>query len=168
MAPMADRQTRERVTRFADAHGPRAAARHFGVPLGTVKGWQGRARQQQAKRDGLTPTERRQLAALLLVQWTERGVCYRCAGVGEITVPPVERAGLRIRGQRRLPCPTCGGGVRRGRVVEWPRREWEQQMVLAAELGAGWLPWEWERIRAGEHYPAGYRLPDGDRLEPGQ
>jgi transposase len=117
---MADR--RELVVRFADAHGPRAAARHFGVKLGTVKGWQGRARKRAKVHTGRqTPVARFEQAARELLERALAGTCLRCGGSGHVTVNTRERqaavpavAGYQYA--RRLTCPDCGA-PRRSTVV---------------------------------------------------
>jgi transposase len=112
---MADR--RELVVRFANAHGPRAAARHFGVKLGTVKGWQGRARQRAAQRQP-SPAARFEQAARELLERALAGTCLRCGGSGHVTVNTRQRqaqvAGYQYA--RRLTCPDCGA-PRRSTVV---------------------------------------------------
>ena len=160
---------RARVVGFANAHGPRAAARRFGVPLGTVKGWQHRARHRPARprprpaapaptHDGRTPAERFEAEAKRLAERYLTGVCVHCGGDGVVVVPAVTRGPLTIRKPRRLPCPTCGGRPRRIEVVELPRREWVEGLRVAGDAGLGWSGAEWERIRNGEPNPDGMRF----------
>jgi hypothetical protein len=96
---VADPGRREQVVRFATQHGPRAAARHFGVKLGTVKGWQGRAR----KRQQTTAAQRHAAAVARLVEWAAAGACLRCGGAGYLSLPhPARRYAYRVV------CPDCG------------------------------------------------------------
>jgi hypothetical protein len=160
---------RARVVGFANAHGPRAAARRFGVPLGTVKGWQHRARHRPSRpqprpaapaptHDGRTPAERFEADAKRLAERYLRGACLGCGGSGQVDVPAVHRGSLLIRRARRIPCPDCGGPVRRIEVTEWPKREWTQAMAAAGDAGLGWSGAEWSRIQNGEPNPDGMRF----------
>jgi hypothetical protein len=160
---------RARVVGFANAHGPRAAARRFGVPLGTVKGWQHRARHRPARprphpaapaptHDGRTPAERFEAEANRLAERYLQGACLACGGSGQVDVPAVHRGSLLIRRARRIPCPDCGGPVRRIEVTEWPKHEWTQAMAAAGDAGFGWSADEWARIRAGDVDPDGRRF----------
>jgi hypothetical protein len=111
---MADAATREQVVQYANQHGPRAAAKHFGVPLGSVKGWQGRARKRQP-----TPAERFEQAAWELLERALAGKCLTCAGLGFVSVNAKERQEPGVRGYRfarRLVCPDCAA-PRRSTVV---------------------------------------------------
>ena len=160
---------RARVVGFANAHGPRAAARRFGVPLGTVKGWQHRARHRPARpqprpaapaptHDGRTPAERFEAEAKRLAERYLQGACLGCGGSGQVDVSAVHRGSLLIRKARRVPCPTCGGRPRHIEVVELPRREWAEGLRVASDLGLGWSGAEWSRIQAGDVNPDGMRF----------
>jgi hypothetical protein len=160
---------RARVVGFANAHGPRAAARKFGVKLATVKTWQHRARHRPARpaprpaapaptHDGRTPAERFEAEAKRLAERYLQGACLGCGGDGVVVVPAVTRGSLTIRKARRVPCPTCGGRVRHIEVVELPRREWFEGLRVASDLGLGWSGAEWSRIQNGEPDPDGQRF----------
>jgi hypothetical protein len=157
------------VLAFANAHGPRAAARKFGVPLSTVKTWQHRARTRRRPRprppapaaaaaQGPSPAEKFTDRAQALAAWAARGACLQCGGAGIVQIPAVRRGKLIVRQARRVPCPTCGGPPRRVQVVELPPREWADGMRVAGDAGFGWRPDEWARIRAGELDPDGRRF----------
>jgi hypothetical protein len=159
---------RAQVVAFANRHGPLAAARWFGLPKGTVGAWQYRARarerrrrQAQAEIDrerAQEPAATPEVSEAELARRMAAGLCLRCAGAGRMIVPPVLRGPLVIRPARHLTCPDCGGPVRHLEVVEQPRDAWVQGMATAGDLGAGWSPDEWARIRAGELDPDGYRI----------
>jgi hypothetical protein len=160
---------RARVVSFAIAHGPREAARKFGVPLGTVKVWQHRAKRPPRRRPArprpAAPTPEPTSSAAQqfdeqvrrLAAWAAGG-CIRCAGDGTVDVSAVYRGTLLIRAGKRISCPECGGRVRHLQVTEWPRREWVEGIRVAGDAGFGWSGDEWARIRAGEPNPDGRRI----------
>jgi hypothetical protein len=174
MAERLSPAARARVVSFANTHGPRAAAGKFGVPLGTVKGWQHRARRPRrrtrpqppapaaATAQGPTPAEQFTDRAQQLAAWAARGACLQCGGAGIVQVPATMRGSLLIRRARRVPCPTCGGAPRIVRVTEWPRDEWVKAMALAGDAGFGWDEREWAMIRGGESNPDGHRFTGRD------
>jgi hypothetical protein len=173
---------RQRVVDYALVHGPLAASRRFGVPLGSAKGWLYRHRQRQANHarwleqarqgeaearvSGELPAEVQDRPAVADPNPTEaelayrmaHGICLRCGGVGIVGIPAVMRGSLVLRRARRMRCPDCGGVPRVVQVVEHGRDTWVQGMALAAELGAGWSPEQWAMIRRGEVDPDGYRI----------
>lgn len=138
---------RARVVAFANLHGPRAAARRFGVKLGTVKGWQHRARHRpprprpakpkQAEPAVPSPAEAWLAEARRLVEWAAKGACLQCGGAGSIRVPAATRGELVIRRAMTIPCPTCGGPPRHIQVTEWPRDAWVAGLAVAGDLGFG-------------------------------
>jgi hypothetical protein len=152
--------SRREVMDYAERHGAKAAGERYGVPAGTVRSWRSRARKRAA-RDGTappTPAERWLAEAHQLAERYAKRLCLQCGGEGVVNVPAVTRGGLTIRKARRIPCPSCGGPVRRIQVTEWPRREWTEAMAAAGDLGLGWSGDEWARIRAGEVDPDGMRF----------
>jgi hypothetical protein len=159
---------RAQVVAFANIHGPRAAARRFWVPEGSVKGWQARARARAAKAQAWAEAARQARpepvvadpdpAESTIADRMAAGSCLRCGGAGIVQVSAVTRGSLTVRRARRLPCPSCGGPVRRIQVTEWPRREWTEAQAAAGDAGFGWSPDEWARIRAGELDPDGRRI----------
>jgi transposase-like protein len=151
---------RAEVMAFADRHGNRAAAEKYGVPSGTVRSWRSRARKRAA-RDGTappTPAERWLAEAQRVAERYIQRQCLQCGDDGTVNVPAVTRGSLLIRKARRIPCPSCGGPVRRIEVTEWPKREWTQAMAAAGDAGLGWSADEWARIRAGDVNPDGMRF----------
>ena len=166
---MADRS---QVLSYAADHGAKAAGERYGVPAGTVRSWRSRARKR-ALRDGTpppppTPAERFEAEAKRLADRYLRGVCVHCGGEGVVKVPAVTRGSLTIRRARRLPCPTCGGVVRRLEVTEIPRRDWAEGLRVAGDFGFGWNGREWSMIRAGEVNPDGYQWTGHDTPGGGQ
>jgi transposase-like protein len=169
---------RAQVVSFALAHGPRAAARRFGVPLGTVKGWTHRHKHPPRRRPprrppvpaapvptaATTSTEVFDEQARRLAAWAAGG-CLTCANDGTITVPATYRGSLLIRAAKTIPCPTCGGRPIRIQVNELPRGEWAAGMARAGDLGIGWSPESWARIRAGEVHPDGRRFTELEHIE---
>jgi hypothetical protein len=152
--------SRSEVLDYADAHGAKTAGEHFGIPAGTIRSWRSRARARAA-RDGTappTPAERWLAEARQLAERYAKRLCLQCGGAGTVDVPATTRSGLTIRPARRLPCPSCGGPVRRIQVTEWPRREWTEAQAAAGDAGFGWSGDEWARIRAGELDPDGRRI----------
>lgn len=152
--------SRSEILAYADAHGAKAAGEHFGIPAGTVRSWRSRARKRAA-RDGTappTPAERWLAEARQLAERYTKRLCLHCGGEGTVNVPATRRGSLLIRKARRINCPTCGGRPRHIRVTEWPQAEWIEGMRVAGDLGAGWSPSEWARIRAGELDPGGRRI----------
>jgi hypothetical protein len=154
--------TRHDVLAFAATHGAKAAGEHYGIPAGTIRSWRSRAKQRAA-RDGTdppppTPAERWLAEARQLAERYAKGLCLHCGDAGTVDLSLVTRGGLLVRPGRRIPCPTCGGHLRRITVTEWPRREWTEAMARAGDLGLGWQPDEWARIRAGELDPDGRRI----------
>jgi hypothetical protein len=167
---------RDQVIAFANRHGPKAAARRFGLPLGTVGSWQYRARARERRQAQATADRERaqELARqpvadsdpdeATILRRMVAGQCLRCGGAGRVTIPAVVRGSLTIRPARRIVCPNCGGPPRHLEVVEHPREDWRQGQATAGDLGAGWQPDEWARIRAGDVDPDGRRFtgrPDG-------
>ena len=161
---------RHQVVDFANRHGVTAAARRFGVPKGTVASWQHRARALERRRQAQAEADRelaqaraRELVAkpdpdeAELARRMREGRCLRCGGVGRVAIPAVTRGSLILRRARRMACPDCGGVPRIVQVVEHPREDWTQAQAVAGDLGAGWSPSEWARIRAGDVDPDGYR-----------
>jgi hypothetical protein len=152
--------SRSEVTAYAAIHGAKAASERYGTPAGTIRSWQSRARAR-ARRAGIptdTPVERWLAEARQTAERYLKGLCLQCGGAGTVELPPVTRGSLLVRPGRRIPCPTCGGRVRRIQVTEWPKREWTQAMARAGDAGLGWQPDEWARIRAGELNPDGRRF----------
>jgi transposase-like protein len=152
---------RAEVLAYAAAHGAKQAADHFGIPPGTVRSWRHRARQRAARlgqpNPYPTPAERWLAEARQLAERYLAGQCVQCGGSGSVDVPATTRGGLPVRKARRIPCPSCGGPVRRVQVNELGRREWAEGMRVAGDLGLGWSPDEWRLIRAGEVDPDGRR-----------
>ena len=172
---------RARVVGFANAHGPRAAARKFGVKLATVKTWQHRARHRPARPqprpappapattpDGRTPAERYEARALRVAERYLKGLCPQCGGEGVVIVPATTRGSLTIRKARRLVCPTCGGRPRRIEVVSHPRGAWLEGLAAAGDAGLGWSGAEWSRIQAGDVNPDGLKWTGHDTPGGGQ
>ena len=160
--------SRGEVLDYADRHGAKQAADHFGIPAGTIRSWRSRA-HKRAARDGTappTPAAQWMEGARRILEWAAKGACLQCGGAGSVDVPAVRRGSLLIRKARRIPCPTCGGRPRHIQVNELPPAQWAEGMRVAGDLGAGWTAEQWGRVRAGED-PDGYRFADGDRLEPG-
>jgi transposase-like protein len=165
---------RDVILAWAERHGGAAAARRFGVPVGTVYAWRSRFRRRAART--AADAERARQAPVLaepdpaeatIAERMAAGSCLRCGGAGRVAIPEVRRGSLLIRRAQRLPCPDCGGPRRIVQVVEHPRESWTEAQQLAGDLGAGWTPEQWGRVRAGLD-PDGYRFADGDRLEPGE
>jgi hypothetical protein len=159
---MADRA---QVLAWAERHGGAAAARRFGVPVGTVYAWRSRARRRAA--GAAADAERaRQAPALAepdpaeatIAERMAAGSCLRCGGAGIVGVPAVRRGSLIIRRARRIGCPDCGGPLRHVQVVEHPPADWTAAQAAAGDLGMGWQPDEWRLIRAGEPNPDGRRF----------
>jgi hypothetical protein len=162
---------RHQVVTFAEHHGPTQAAQRFRLPVGTVKAWQARARALERRREARAAADRelpdaRRLASdpdpdpdeSTILRRMVTGQCLRCGGSGRVRVPAVTRGSLTIRPSRVIACPDCGGPVRHLEVVEHPRADWTEGQRVAGDLGAGWSPALWARIRAGEVDPDGYRI----------
>ena len=159
---------RAQVVAFANQHGPTRAARRFQVPLGSVKGWQVRARRREARRaawaeaargaPGSPPVAEPDTSEDIIRERMAAGVCLRCGGAGRVVIPPVRRGSVLIRRARRIGCPDCGGPVRHIQVVEHPPEAWTEAQAAAGDAGLGWSPDEWARIRAGEPDPDGRRM----------
>lgn len=165
---------------YADRHGTKAAAGHFGIPAGTIRSWRARARrraaQAQADRERAaeraqppppSPLEQFESRAAQLAEWAARGACLHCGGAGEVRVPAIQRGPVVIRSGRTIACPTCGGRPLRIQVNELPRAEWAEGMRRAGDMGLGWSVQEWAEIRAGNPNPRGYRWTHRDRIEVG-
>jgi hypothetical protein len=180
---------RAQVLRYAEQHGSKAAADHFGIPASTVRSWRARERRRVAReqadrerppgsaspaatppRSALAEFEDR---AAQLAAWAEAvradqpAPCLSCGGAGEIRVPSIQRGPVVIRWGKTIPCPTCGGRPVRVQVTEWPREEWAEAMRRAGDMGIGWSVQEWAEIRAGNPNPRGYRWTHRDRIEVG-
>ena len=153
--------TRREVLEYAATHGAKAAGLHFGIPAGTIRSWRSRARKRSV-RDGTpppppTPAEKWAAEALRVAERFLKRVCLGCGGSGQVDVPAVHRGSLLIRRGRRVPCPDCGGPVRRIEVTEWPKRKWAEGMRAAGDAGLGWSADEWALIRSGQVNPFGQR-----------
>jgi hypothetical protein len=162
---------RDQVVAFADAHGPKAAARRFGLPMGTIGSWQYRARARERRRQAKAEADRERAQELArqpvadpdadeatILRRMERGQCLRCGGLGRVAIPAVTRGSLVLRPARRIVCPNCGGPIRHLEVVEHGRDAWREAQAAAGDLGLGWSPDEWGLIRAGEVDPDGRRI----------
>jgi hypothetical protein len=164
--------TRAEVMAYAAKHGAKAAGERYGIPAGTVRSWRSRARKRAA-RLGLpdphpTPAQRWLAEAQAIAERYASGACLQCGGAGTVDVPATRRGGLIVRKARRLPCPSCGGPVRRIQVTELPRREWAEGMRVAGDAGFGWSGDEWRLIRSGEPNPDGLRWTGRDTPGGGQ
>ena len=155
------------VVAFADRRGPTAAARRYGVPLGSVKAWQARARARERSAQAWAAAAAEARPAELpepdpgeaeLARRMAAGFCLRCGGQGTVIIPEVRRGSLVLRRARRLVCPNCGGVPRHVEVVEHHPAVWVQGLATAGDAGLGWSPSEWVRIRAGEVNPDGQRI----------
>jgi hypothetical protein len=82
-------------------------------------------------------------------------------------MPAIQRGPVVIRYGRTIPCPTCGGRPVRIQVNELPRAEWAEGMARAGDMGIGWTAEEWEKIRAGNPNPNGWRWTHLDRIQVG-
>jgi transposase-like protein len=174
---------RAQVLAYADRHGSKAAATRFGIPAATIRSWRSRARRRAAREQAnrerplgsaspATTGPRSPLAefedrAAQLAVWAAAGVCLHCGGAGEVRMPAIQRGPVVIRYGQTIPCPTCGGRPVRIQVNELPRAEWAEGMARAGDMGIGWTAEEWEKIRAGNLNPNGWRWTHLDRIQVG-
>jgi hypothetical protein len=162
--------SRREVMDYADRHGAKAASERYGVPAGTVRSWRSRARKRAA-RDGTappSPAERWLAEAQRIAERYAKRLCLQCGGEGVVNVPATTRGSLTVRRARRIPCPSCGGPVRRIEVVSHPRGVWLEGLAAAGDLGLGWNGREWAMIQGGEPHPDGYRWSGHDTPGGGQ
>jgi hypothetical protein len=171
---------RAQVLAYAQRHGPKAAAARFGIPVGTIWSWRARERRRAAQRQAdqeraaaarpalpvpgpVTPAQSDLERAAQLAAWIAQGACLQCGGAGLVRVPPTTRGSMVIRRGRTIPCPTCGGRQVHVQVNELPRQDWTEGLRAAGDLGLGWSPEDWARIRHGEPNPDGQRFTHGER-----
>lgn len=123
---------RAEVLRFADHHGAKQAADHYGLSAGTIRSWRSRARrragreaadrERAAERRPPSPLAEFERRAEQAATWAARGACRRCGGCGYLTANTPEaiaRASVlaALQYAKRIVCPDCGGPERRPVVV---------------------------------------------------